>query len=157
MFTPHHVSDVTCQMSRVTRHMSCVTCHVLRVTFFLQSGWASRWRVCYQQGLSRLVSNESAWFQTAYGVVTRLWGACSSNDSWCFVGGQKNAVFTENHYWGKEEKLNSFPPSYIVLSVVLRRLVCWRVYITGRKKGRNYILLIYLQVYNKKLKMANKR
>ena len=50
-----------------TCHMSCVTCHVSRVTcqnFFLHflyvkenglSGGASRWRVCYQRGLPRLV------------------------------------------------------------------------------------------------------
>ena len=43
----------------VTCHMSCVMCHLLPVMFFLfffgQSGGASRWRVCYQQGLPRLV------------------------------------------------------------------------------------------------------
>ena len=36
-----------------------VTCHVSHVTFFLfflQSGEAYRWRVCYQRGLPRLVS-----------------------------------------------------------------------------------------------------
>ena len=41
--------------------MSHVTCHVSRVTifffiFFLQSGEAYLWRVCYQRGLPRLVS-----------------------------------------------------------------------------------------------------
>ena len=76
-----HMSCVTCHMSRVTCHVSPVTCHLSPVTckkiifqhfnslflifkFFLrkqkigQSGGASRWRVCYQRGLPRLVSRE---------------------------------------------------------------------------------------------------
>ena len=49
-------------MSRVRCHVSGVTCQVLHVIFFLylffflQSGGASWWRVCYQRGLPRLVS-----------------------------------------------------------------------------------------------------
>ena len=42
-----HVSDVTC-------HVSHVTCHLF-FFFFWQSGDAFRWKVCYQQGLPRLV------------------------------------------------------------------------------------------------------
>ena len=57
-------------MSRVTCHVSPVTCHMSHVNFFFyikktqkkipsekigQSGGASRWRVCYQRGLPRLV------------------------------------------------------------------------------------------------------
>ena len=38
-----------------TRHMSHVTCHEY-FFFFLQIGENSRWRVCYQQGLPRLIS-----------------------------------------------------------------------------------------------------
>ena len=35
-----------------------LTCHqYLYIFFFLQSGEASRWRVCYQRGLPRLVIN----------------------------------------------------------------------------------------------------
>ena len=34
-------------------HVAHVTCHVSHVIFFI--GGASRWRVCYQQGLPRLV------------------------------------------------------------------------------------------------------
>ena len=52
------MSHVTCHVSRVTCHMSRVTCHVSHVIFFiffLQSGEAYRWRVCYQRGLPRLV------------------------------------------------------------------------------------------------------
>ena len=52
MFTPHHVSDVTCHLSRVTCQMS----RVIFFLFFGQSGGASQWRVCYQRGLARLVS-----------------------------------------------------------------------------------------------------
>ena len=39
----------------MTCHVSCVTCHISHVIFLLQIGAASRWRVCYQQGLPRLV------------------------------------------------------------------------------------------------------
>ena len=41
--------------------MSGIMCHVSRVFLcvFLQSGGASRWRVCYQRGLPRLVSETS--------------------------------------------------------------------------------------------------
>ena len=40
-----------------TCHMTCVTCHMscFLLLFFLQSGEAYRWRVCYQRGLPRLV------------------------------------------------------------------------------------------------------
>ena len=48
MFTPHHVSHVTC-------HMLCVTCHMSGVIFFKQDGGVIWWRVCYQWGLPRLV------------------------------------------------------------------------------------------------------
>ena len=48
-------------------HMSCVTCYVSRVTcFFGQSGGASRWSVCYQRGLPRLVSICFRWNKGAY-------------------------------------------------------------------------------------------
>ena len=56
-----HMSCVTCHVSHVSCHMSRVTCHVSGVTcnyyylFFLQSGEASRWRICYQWGLPHLV------------------------------------------------------------------------------------------------------
>ena len=43
MFTPHNVT------------MSGVSCQVSCDIFFLQSGGASLWRVCYQWGLPRLV------------------------------------------------------------------------------------------------------
>ena len=59
MFTPHHVSPVRCHLSGVTVrcHLSPVTWHHLFLFLFyfyyLQSGWASLWRVCYQWGLPR--------------------------------------------------------------------------------------------------------
>ena len=55
MFTPHNMSHVMCHILSVTCHMSHVICHVSHVTFFLTSGEAYWWIVCYQQGLSRLV------------------------------------------------------------------------------------------------------
>ena len=63
MFIPH---CFTCQVSHVTCQVSGVTCHLPRVIYFLclifykkinslkkigQSGGASGWRICYQQGL----------------------------------------------------------------------------------------------------------
>ena len=58
-----HVSCVTCHGSHVTCHKSCITCHVSHVMchmacvachifFYFEAYW---WRVCYQQGLPRLV------------------------------------------------------------------------------------------------------
>ena len=47
----HHPLCVTC-------YMSCVKCHVsyiIYIFFFPQNVWTSRWRVCYQRGLPRLV------------------------------------------------------------------------------------------------------
>ena len=59
MFTPLHLSHVTCHMSHVMCHMSHVTCHMskncLFSSSFRQCGETSWWRVCYQRGLTRLV------------------------------------------------------------------------------------------------------
>ena len=68
MYIPHYVSCVMCHVSCVTCHVSRVTCHMSKYIFFSlhfffflslkqikQSGGASRWRVCYQRGLPRLV------------------------------------------------------------------------------------------------------
>ena len=72
-----HMSYVMCYVSRVTFHVSPVTCHLSRVTnhmfFFVffslkkigQSGGARRWRVCYQQGLPRVVERNMT-TQTGY-------------------------------------------------------------------------------------------
>ena len=50
---------VMCHVSHITCHMSPVTCHLyffyfFYLKFFLQSVAASRWRVCYQQGIPHL-------------------------------------------------------------------------------------------------------
>ena len=54
-----HVSHVMCHVSTVTCHLSHVKKRIHIYFFYLkkigQSGGASRWRVCYQWGLSRLV------------------------------------------------------------------------------------------------------
>ena len=57
MFTPHHMSHVICHMSHVRCQVSGVRCHMsclffYFIYFFRQSGEASRWRVCYQRGLT---------------------------------------------------------------------------------------------------------
>ena len=49
------VSGVRCQVSGVTFQVSGVACNFFIFYFFLQSGEASWWRVCYQRGLPRLV------------------------------------------------------------------------------------------------------
>ena len=58
MFTPHHLSHVTCDMSHVLCNVSHVTCPVSHVRcyyfFLLQCIVASCWRVCYQLGLPSL-------------------------------------------------------------------------------------------------------
>ena len=78
-----HVSCVMCHVSCVMCHVSCVTCHLSHVTchlshvkifFFLskkiqQSGGASRWRVCYQQGLPRLVYLQCGIWQNMWFVT----------------------------------------------------------------------------------------
>ena len=62
--TPLSLNDSLSQRSFSSKFVrccvSCVTCHVSYVTckfFFLQIFGASRWRVCYQWGLPRIVSN----------------------------------------------------------------------------------------------------
>ena len=56
-----------CHMSRVRCHLSGV---MFQVDFFLnlQSGGASRWRICYQWGLLRLVYSVST-----YGFRGKFW------------------------------------------------------------------------------------
>ena len=53
------MSHVTCHVSRVMYHMSHVACHMSYVFFLFVglSGGGSRWRVCYQRGLPRVVYN----------------------------------------------------------------------------------------------------
>ena len=55
--TTCHVSCVMCHVSCVRCQVSHVMCHAWHFFFFFfrQSGGASRWRVCYQRGLPRLV------------------------------------------------------------------------------------------------------
>ena len=59
-----HLSGVTFHMSPVRCHPSPVMCQVSQVffcsLFFGQGCEASRWRVCYQRGLPRLVSSVGA-------------------------------------------------------------------------------------------------
>ena len=65
MFIPHYVSCVMC-------HVSPVTCQQKKLHIYFdflfypsekigQSCGASRWRVCYQRGLPRLIFTGSAW------------------------------------------------------------------------------------------------
>ena len=49
--TTCHMSHIECHVSHVMCHVSHVTCHF----FFWQIAETCRWRVCYQQGLPRLV------------------------------------------------------------------------------------------------------
>ena len=95
MFTFLHMSHVTCHMSRVTCHMSCVTCIIyFLLLFFGQSGEASRWRVCYQRGLPRLVlklwqvylftCEQKIIYNFRNQIFRKLtFGAISAGDFWC--------------------------------------------------------------------------
>ena len=64
MLIPHYVSHVICHVSHVTCHVS----HVIWIDinmyffFFLQSGRAIWWRVCYQQGYPVQFIYDSAFF-----------------------------------------------------------------------------------------------
>ena len=63
MFTPKHVSHVRCHVSGIRCYVSRVRCLMYFFStffslFFRQSGGASRWRACYQQGLARIVFSE---------------------------------------------------------------------------------------------------
>ena len=55
MFTPPNMSYVMCHVTRQVSHVMCHMSHVI-FFFFRQSGEAYRWRVCYQRGLPRLVT-----------------------------------------------------------------------------------------------------
>ena len=60
MFTSQNVSHFRCPVSGVRCQVSGVRCIFFSSFFlssFLQSGEASRYRVCYQRGLPRLVSS----------------------------------------------------------------------------------------------------
>ena len=73
MLTPHNVSQVICQVSGVTvsgvmchvsgitHHVSCVRCHVSGVTHFSFFLFWTKWWLCYQRGLSRLVFSSNSW------------------------------------------------------------------------------------------------
>ena len=51
------ISCVTCLVSHVTSKVAYVTCNLNYIyIYILQSGAASCWRVCYQQGLPCLVN-----------------------------------------------------------------------------------------------------
>ena len=69
--------ETTCHVSHVTCHMTHVTCHMSFFFFFYlkkngQSGGASRWRVCYQQGLPHLVKPQN--HRRKYGRHKTRWG-----------------------------------------------------------------------------------
>ena len=70
-----HVSRVTCQVSGVRWQVSFVRWCVLFCLFLiLQSGGASRWRVCYQRGLPRLVFTDLESQQPGFSEFVKLLG-----------------------------------------------------------------------------------
>ena len=110
------VSGVRCQVSGVRCHVSRVRCHMSGVTFqfffgvFLQSGENSRWRVCYQRGLPRLVFNIEK-FELKYGelivltrqIITRL--KSLSNSSSALFRGPENLKLSKNMTWSDKKWL----------------------------------------------------
>ena len=136
MFTPQtcHMSCVICHVSRVTCHVSPVTCHMSHVKkknyiliyiyiyifFYLrkkfgQSVGASRWRVCYQRGLPRLVSQNVPqhfkMFAKHAGGASRFYRFfLLSVTSWpdlgrtgCFSGGSYTTVPAAGGGWRKPQ------------------------------------------------------
>ena len=77
------MSRVTCHVSNVTCHMSRVTCPIFFFFFFFgKSGGASRWRVCYQRGLPRLVLNWTQWLQIlVFSAAVEITEPCVSKKS----------------------------------------------------------------------------
>ena len=86
--------------------VSRVTCHI---TFFFGGG-ASRWRVCYQRGLSRLVS---------FPVTSLLW---FSADLYPLF----NPQFDQTSQVTLSEESN-FPPTWIALAVWYSAMQCSEV------------------------------
>ena len=68
MFTTPCVSNVTCRMSHVTGHMSQVTFPKTNPQKMVKFSGASRWKICYQQGLPRLLFGQR--------VGTSQWKLC---------------------------------------------------------------------------------
>ena len=71
-----HMSHVRCHLSHVRCQVPGVTCHVsvFFVFFWGKSGGASRWRVCYQRGLPRLVWIHKTPYMDVYGSAAN-WGS----------------------------------------------------------------------------------
>ena len=106
MFTPHNVSHVTFHMSH----------EIFSFFFFLQRGWASRWRVCYQWGLPRLELKGGA--HPAKGWNPLLY--CISKD-----GHNSPCIYICVYLWmfqnlfdvdNREKSLNMFKTAYKQLS-----------------------------------------
>ena len=97
------MSRVTCPLSPVTCHMSPVTCP----KNIGQSGGASRWRVCYQRGLTRLVFEDNT-----------IQPPSSVHEPWCqilFTTSKKNLYYSNNKF--TFFLLNSCPPNLNTQSI----------------------------------------
>ena len=74
MFTPPHMSCVTCHVSRVTCHLP----FYFSFKKMEKGGGASRWRVCYQRGLPRLVSGQTTIQKVNRASTRRRWAPCAT-------------------------------------------------------------------------------
>ena len=101
VFTPHHVSHVTCDVSHFACQISHVTCQVSTVRshmyFFLNDG-ASRWRVCYQRGLPSLDFNKVQ-LGTQWNLVNKM--------NTCYLYSIQRASLASNRLFTRLERLNS--------------------------------------------------
>ena len=100
-----------CHLSHVTCHVSCVKCHVSHVEKENegQRGGASRWRVCYQRGLLRLVFIVKGLKKVIiYSVLTSFCIANYKNNGRSLTGPEDH---DGPHYWS----------SLILLEITLQR------------------------------------
>ena len=112
-----HVSHVRCHMSGVTCKVSCVTCNIKNKIG--QSDWASRWRVCYQQGLPRLVFRLSGNFVW---IFHQIWPS-RGGPLWHWP---KRVIQKYARGWGK--KSPPFRSSANVSYVANKLWLCYKCY-----------------------------
>ena len=103
MFTPRHVSHVTCHVSGVRCHAPC---GFLLLLFILQSGGASLWRVYYQQSLPRIVFLLTApkcfpFYITFFEAILSLWNLFSM----IWISGQRLILFRIHLGWSLSKTL----------------------------------------------------
>ena len=102
--TSLHLSHVTCHVSPVTCHVSRLTCHMSHVTFISiyiyffcrQSGETSRWRVCFQWGLPRLVVMKKSRIRARLGPLVLVWFKSTNTIPWVQINTMSHCQYYES-------------------------------------------------------------